>query len=70
MATKAPDTPAGITVGDLRRKLAAFPDDAELFFGGLTFYRLKSRGDLLVQLEFNESVYRDPDGTLVAQDPG
>lgn len=44
-----------ITVGDLKRQLAAWPDDAELEFqGGMTFYRLKMRGKNMVQLEFNE----------------
>jgi hypothetical protein len=65
---KSPATPAGITVGDLRRQLEGYPDDAELFFGGLRFYRLKSRGEKLVQLEFQEQVYREQDGTLVAID--
>lgn len=59
---------AGVTVGDLRRQLEIFPDDAELYMGGLRFYRLKSRGPQLVQLEFNEVVYRDADGALVAED--
>ncbi len=45
MTTKSPSTTAGITVGELRRKLASFPDDADLFFGGLRFSRLKSRGE-------------------------
>lgn len=44
-----------ITVGDLKRQLAAWPDDTELEFqGGMTFYRLKMRGKNMVQLEFNE----------------
>jgi hypothetical protein len=68
MSTKSPSTTAGITVGELRRQLEIYPADAELFFGGLRFYRLKSRGDKLVQLEFSEQVYRDKDGTLIAHD--
>lgn len=49
-----------LTVGDLRRQLAAFDDDTKLTFGGgLTFYRLKMRGENLVNLEFNE-----PEGYL------
>ncbi|WP_298159812.1 hypothetical protein [Brevundimonas sp.] len=44
-----------ITVGDLKRQLAGWPDDTELEFqGGMTFYRLKTRGKNMVQLEFNE----------------
>jgi len=42
---------AGITVGDLRRQLDIFADDADLFIGGFQFYRLKSGGPLLVQVE-------------------
>jgi hypothetical protein len=49
------------TVGDLRRELADWPDDIELIFSddGLTFYRLKKRGENLLQMEFNETISRD-----------
>lgn len=44
-----------LTVGDLKRQLAIYDDDFELeFSGGLTFYRLKTRGDNLAVVEFNE----------------
>ncbi len=44
-----------LTVGDLKRQLASYDDGDELIFqGGLTFYRLKTRGDKLVQVEFDE----------------
>lgn len=59
---------AGITVGDLRRQLKIYDQDADLYIGGLTFYRLKRRGPNLVSMEFNEIVHRDTDGTLVADD--
>jgi hypothetical protein len=68
MPKKSPATAAGITVRELVKQLRAFPADAELFFGGLRFNRLKSRGDLLVQLEFQEQIYREQDGTLIAND--
>ncbi|MEM1427840.1 MAG: hypothetical protein AAGG09_00100 [Pseudomonadota bacterium] len=43
------------TVGDLRRDLQAYDDDYELEIdGGLTVYRVKTRGDKLAVLEFNE----------------
>lgn len=43
------------TVGDLKRHLAAYDDDFELeFSGGLNFYRVKTRGDNLAVVEFNE----------------
>lgn len=44
-----------ITVADLKRQLGSFNDDDEIDFeGGLSFNRLKRRGDKLVQIEFNE----------------
>lgn len=49
-----------ITVGDLRSRLQGFSDDYELTFGctldatPLIFYRVKSRGPKLVQIELNE----------------
>ena len=44
-----------MTVGDLKSQLSAFTDDTKLSFaGGLTFYRLKLRGDDEVLVEFNE----------------
>jgi len=58
----------GITVGDLRRRLEAFPDDAEVSFGGLTFYQLRTRGPNLVLIEFSQTVYRTDDGKLVVKD--
>ncbi|MDB4890269.1 MAG: hypothetical protein JWL61_2124 [Gemmatimonadetes bacterium] len=64
----AVDRNAGITVGDLVRQLSGFPQDAELYMGGLHFYRLKNRSDHLVQLEFQEQVYRDSSGQLFAED--
>ena len=68
MTIKSPSTTAGITVGELREQLKLFAGDAELYFGGLRFNRLKSRGEKLVQLEFHEQVYRDRDGTLTVED--
>lgn len=49
-----------ITVGDLRRQLTGYSDDTEITFGctldavPLIFYRVKTRGDKLVQIELNE----------------
>jgi hypothetical protein len=57
-----------ITVGDLIRRLQAFPADADLTFSGvLHFYRLKSRGANNVNVEFNESVYRTDTGEWVIE---
>ncbi len=56
-----------ITVGELRRALSLYEDDIELSFGGLEFYRVKSRGDKLAQIEFNQPVYLDSEGRVVVQ---
>ncbi|CAH0178484.1 hypothetical protein SRABI123_01377 [Pseudomonas sp. Bi123] len=46
-----------ITVGELLDALNREPRDAEVIFqGGLSFYRLKQRGEDLIQVEFNEPV--------------
>jgi hypothetical protein len=42
------------TVGDLRRDLSLYPDDMELYFEGLVYYRVKQRGENLLQIELNE----------------
>ncbi len=59
---------ACVTVGDLKRQLDSYPESAELHMGGLQFYRLKRRGDDLVQLEFGQQVYRDQDGEIVVEE--
>lgn len=48
-----------ISVEQLRRQLAAFPDHYTIDFCGLEFYRLKMRGDEHVQMEFSQPVYLD-----------
>jgi hypothetical protein len=51
-----------ITVGQLRDDLRLYPDDCELIFGSgnLSYYRTKSRGKKLVQIEFNEDTSQLP----------
>lgn len=56
-----------ITVGELKRWLQDAPDDWTLDFSGLTFYRVKRRADSHVQIEFNETVYRNTDGIVVVE---
>ena len=57
-----------MTVGDLIKQLQIFPADADLTFsGGLQFYRLKKRGPNLVNVEFNENVYRTKTGEWVVE---
>lgn len=60
-----------MTVGELKRQLKDMPDDAKIFFGcfSLQFYRLKWRGDKLLQLEFNQSVYDDGKGNVFVDNP-
>ena len=55
---------SNITVGHLKELLSAFNDDMELDFNGLEFYRLKQRAPNLVQVEFNQLVYKEPDGKI------
>lgn len=50
-------------VSDLIEQLAGLPKDAEISFTGLTFYRIKNRGDMY-QIEFNEGPYLSQDGVL------
>jgi hypothetical protein len=61
--------PPLITVGELKLHLEVYSDDCELDFSGLDFYRLKSRGEKYVQVEFNQTVGLQGDGavTIFAQ---
>lgn len=57
---REPEEYSRITVGELIQQLSLHPKDAEITFGCLmdttflTFYRVKHRGDKLVQIELNE----------------
>jgi hypothetical protein len=53
--------PLQMTIGELRDELEDWPDGDEIIFGceELEFYRLKKRGDDAVQLEFNQTIYKD-----------
>ena len=45
------------TVRDLMEWLKGIPNNTELIFqGGLTFCRIKNRGENLVQMEFNQKI--------------
>ncbi|EAO8773990.1 hypothetical protein CDJ04_13925 [Salmonella enterica] len=59
-----------ITVGILLDLLQSYPRDAVLYFGGLDFYRLKWRDENLLQVEFNQLVYRNSDGLVVIENLG
>lgn len=55
---------SSITVGTLIEMLKVQDPDSEVYFGGLDFYRVKRRGDDIVQIEFNQTIYKDEDGTV------
>ena len=58
-----------MTIGELKKQLEGWPDDDEITFsGGLDFYRLKQRGPRLVNMEFNQLVYKTKEGKWVVQD--
>lgn len=57
-----------IDVGTLLDQLNGLPRDTRISFGGLDFYRVKRRGPNLVQIEFNQSVYRTAEDLLVVED--
>ena len=57
-----------ITVGELKELLEGFTDDTELYFSGFDFYRVKRRGEKVVQIEFNQQVYKDSSGKVVIED--
>jgi hypothetical protein len=56
-----------ITIKEFKENLSIYPDDCELSFSGLDFYRVKQRGDKLIQVEFNQSVYLDSKGQVVIE---
>lgn len=57
-----------ITVGELKKQLNLYSNDTEISFSGLDFYRLRKRGDNLVQVEFNQLIYKDNAGKIIISD--
>ena len=55
-----------ITVKELIEQLKNEDQDSEVYFGGLDFFRLKDRGGVL-QIEFNQTVYKDEQGNVVVE---
>ncbi|WP_110650234.1 hypothetical protein [Salinicola peritrichatus] len=53
-----------ITVGDFKRMLDEFDDQLELSFSGLEYHRISQTGDKLVQVEFEEKVFKDKTGHI------
>ncbi len=60
------ETPT-VELGDLLDALQGYPRTTRVSFSGLTFYRVKQRGDDLVQIEFNQQVFLDGRGNVVVQ---
>jgi hypothetical protein len=56
-----------LTVAELKLRLSSYSDDMLVDFSGLDFARLKQRGDNLVQVEFNQQVYRNDEGRVEVQ---
>ncbi|GAA6134385.1 hypothetical protein NBRC116188_11740 [Oceaniserpentilla sp. 4NH20-0058] len=54
-----------LTVGELKKILNLYPDDMRLDFSGLDFYRIKQRSDKLLQVEFNQLVYKNEENNQV-----
>ena len=63
-----------ITVGELREQLSGYSDDTEITFGctldavPLIFYRVKTRGEKLVQIELNELHDEEVEGDETIED--
>lgn len=58
-----------IDVKTLIDQLQGLPDDTRVGFSGLNFYRVKWRGQTMINIEFNEHVHRDSKGHLVVGAP-
>lgn len=59
-----------ITVGEFKEMLSHYPDNMLLDFSMLDFNRLKQRSPTLVQVEFNQQVYRDSTNNVVVENLG
>lgn len=56
-----------ITVGELIRELSLHDKDCIIDFSGLDYYRVKQRSPQIVQIEFDQQVYRDDQGNVVVE---
>ena len=57
-----------IDLETLLEQLKGYPLDTRVSFSGLDFYRVKPQGPNMIQIEFNQSVYRTDEDLLVVQD--
>lgn len=55
-------------LGTLLDELQELPRETRVYFGGLDFYRVKHQGPGIVQIEFNQSVFRTVEDLLVVVD--
>lgn len=58
-----------ITVGMLIDELSKYDKNMQVDFSNLDFNRVKQRSPTLVQIEFNQMVYRDDKGRVVVDNP-
>ena len=56
-----------LTAGELITLLKAYPSDMLIDFSQLDFKRIKQRSPNVLQIEFNETVYRDKTGHIVVE---
>lgn len=68
MTDKTEERIPTILLKDFLAQLNGLPDDTRIGFSGLNFYRPKWRGEKMINIEFNEQVYRNSNGDLVAVD--
>lgn len=57
-----------IDLKTLLDQLEEYPSDMRVSFSGLDFKRVKQRGQNMLQIEFNQSVYRTDEDLLVVED--
>ncbi|CFQ69880.1 Uncharacterised protein [Yersinia enterocolitica] len=57
-----------IDLGTLLERFKGYPPETRVYFGGLDYYRVKEQAPNLLQIEFNQSVYRTDKDLLVVED--
>ncbi|MGQ7244369.1 hypothetical protein ACUN9V_13030 [Salinicola sp. V024] len=53
-----------ITVGEFRKVLEEYDDDLELSFSGLEYHRVPAKGEMHLEVEFEEKIFRDKVGHI------
>lgn len=57
-----------VDLGTLRRQLSHYPDNTRVSFSGLDFRCVNKTDEDVVQIKFEQSVYRTSEDVLVVQD--